>query len=681
MNGMQASQAFSFSVATYLIGAFVSLMTWRKPVLCRYLCCGTALAGALMGGLAAVLALLQSFPSQWSISSGIPLYAYSFHYDALAGFFNLTLSILAAAVSIYSFSYLKEFEGRRNIGLFGFLFHLLLLSLTIVFTAANVFLFLVGWEVMALVAYGLVTFYHEDQETRRAGLLYIVMAHIDAGCLLLGFAVLMQASGSAEFASFHLAASQISGSRQALAFLLFFLGFGIKAGIIPFHIWLPVAHPVAPSNISALLSGIVLKAGIYGMVRIFLVELGILPSWAGLLVLIVGVGSAVLGVLYALMEHDLKRLLAYHSIENIGIILIGLGAALVFRAAGHPQLSAMALIAALFHTLNHAIFKCLLFLGAGSVLHATGTRNMEELGGLIRPMPVTAFCFLIGAVAISGLPPLNGFVSEWLTYQSLLAGFGATGGLTRILFPLAGSMLALTGALAAACFVKAFGITFLALPRAHEPQRPHEAPISMRYGMGALALACLTLGLCATWFIHAFDQISQQLLGQRVGSSLITGHGFVLSAGPPHAGTVSTAAIGIALMVLVVPAVFLVSTGTRRFATRRGPTWDCGLPGLSEENEYTATAFSKALRMVFAVLYKPRREIQTVFDVSPYYPKEIRFDSEIEPTFEKRLYVPLKDLLLRVAIRMRAIQAGSIHAYLAYIFLTLILLLLFGVRR
>jgi len=634
-----------------------------------------------MGGLAAVLGLLQASPSRWTVPSGIPLYAYSFHYDALAAFFNLTLSILAAAVSIYSFSYLKEFEGRRNIGFFGFLFHLLLVSLTIVFTAANAFLFLVGWEVMALVSYGLVTFYHENQETRRAGLLYIVMAHVDAGCLLLGFALLIQASGSAEFASFHLAASQISGGKQAIAFLLFFLGFGIKAGIIPFHIWLPAAHPVAPSNISALLSGIVLKAGIYGMVRIFLDELGVLPSWAGLLVLIVGVGSAVLGVLYALMEHDLKRLLAYHSIENIGIILIGLGAALVFRVGGHPQLSALALIAALFHTLNHAIFKCLLFLGAGSVLHSTGTRNMEELGGLIRPMPVTAFCFLIGAVAISGLPPLNGFVSEWLTYQSLLAGFGATEGLTRILFPLAGSMLALTGALAAACFVKAFAITFLALPRGPEPRLVHEAPTSMRYGMGALTLACLTLGLGATWFVHAFDQVTEQLLGQRVGSSLVTGHGLVLSAGTTHTGTVSTAAIGIGLLVLAVPATLLVSIGTRRFAMRRGPTWDCGLPGLSEENEYTATAFSKALRMVFAVLYKPRREIQTVFDVSPYYPKEIRFESEIEPTFEKRLYVPLKDLLLRVSIRMRAIQAGSIHAYLAYIFLTLVLLLLFGVRR
>ena len=681
MSTIPVVATFVLGVATYLIGGGASLASWRKPVLARYICCGAALAGAVLGGLAAVLGILHGTPVRWSVPSGIPLFAYSFSYDALGGFFNLTLAILVIAVSIYSIGYLKEFEGRRNIGFFGFLFHLLLLSLTIVFTAANAFLFLIAWEVMALASYGLVAFYHEQRESRQAGLLYIIMAHVDAGCLLLGFALLIQGSGGAEFASFHAGAAHLSSGRQSAAFVLFFLGFGIKAGVIPFHIWLPAAHPVAPSNMSALLSGIVIKTGIYGMTRIFLDSLGGVPSWAGLAVLIVGVVSAVLGVLYALMEHDLKRLLAYHSIENIGIILMGLGAALIFRVAGYPLLAGIALIAAMFHTLNHAIFKCLLFLGAGSVLHSTGTRNMEEMGGLIRPMPVTAFCFLIGAVAISGLPPLNGFVSEWLTYQSLLAGFGATGGLTRILFPLAGSMLALTGALAAACFVKAFAITFLALPRGAESSHAHEAPRSMLVGMGSLTIACVALGLGVTWFLPVFNAMTEQLLGQRVVANLITGGGFVLSAGTPRGGTVSTAIIGVGLLVLALPATLLVSRATRRFGRKRGPVWDCGLPGLSEENEYTATAFSKALRMIFSVLYKPRREIQAVFDISPYFPKEIRFESEIEPTFEKRLYAPLQEFIFRVSSRMRTIQAGSIHAYLAYIFVTLVLLLLLGVRK
>jgi hydrogenase-4 component B len=676
MNMLPVGETFALGLAAYSTGAIACLASWRKPALARNLCCGLALAGGLLEGLAALLGVLQGTPVRWSISSGVPLFTYSFAYDALAGFFNLALSILATAVAIYSFGYLKEFQGKRNIGVFGFLFNLLLLSMTIVFTAANAFLFLIGWEVMALAAYGLVTFYHEDEETRRAGLLYVIMAHVDAGCLLLGFALLTQASGSADFASFRAAGAGLSNSQQATAFVLFFLGFGIKAGVIPFHIWLPAAHPVAPSNISALLSGIVIKTGIYGMARIFLDALGVLPAWAGVLVLILGVASAVLGVLYALMEHDLKRLLAYHSIENIGIILMGLGAALIFRVVGHPQLAAIALMAALFHTLNHAIFKCLLFLGAGSVLHSTGTRNMEKLGGLIRPMPVTAFCFLIGAVAISGLPPLNGFVSEWLTYQSLLAGFGATGGLTRILFPIAGSMLALTGALAAACFVKAFGITFLALPRGGESRHVDEAPRSMLIGMGWLTMACIALGLGASWFLPVFDSLTEQLLGLRVGANLIVGNGLVLSVGTPLGGTVSTAIISLGLLVLLAPTGVLIAIRARRFARRQGPAWDCGLPRLSGGNEYTATAFSKPLRMIFSALYQPRREIQAVFDVSPYYPKEIHFESEIEPTFEKRLYNPLQDLLLWISTKMRAIQAGSIHAYLAYIFITLVVLLL-----
>jgi hydrogenase-4 component B len=681
MNTLPVGETFALGLLAYATGAFGCLVSWRKPVFSRYLCCGAALTGGVLEGCAAILGLLQGVPVRWSISSGVPLFRYSFCYDSLAGFFNLVLAVLVAAVAIYSFSYLKEFEGRRNIGVFGLLFHLLLFSLTIVFTNSNAFLFLIAWEVMALAAYGLVTFYHEDRETRRAGLLYIIMAHIDSGCLLLGFALLTQASGSAEFTSFHAAAAQLSRSHQAAAFVLFFLGFSIKAGVIPFHIWLPAAHPVAPSNISALLSGIVIKTGIYGMARIFFDALGVLPAWTGVLVLILGVASAVLGVLYALMEHDLKRLLAYHSIENIGIILMGLGSALIFRVTGHPQLAAVALIASMFHTLNHAIFKCLLFLGAGSVLHSTGTRNMDKLGGLIRPMPVTAFCFLIGAVAISGLPPLNGFVSEWLTYQSLLAGYGATEGLTRVLFPIAGSMLALTGALAAACFVKAFAITFLALSRGAESRHVHEAPRSMLVGMGWLTMACAVLGLGATWFLPVFDTMTEQLLGLRVGANLITRNGLVLSVGTAHGGTVSTAIIGVGLLILLVPAALLVSAGARRFARRQGPTWDCGLPGLSDDNEYTATAFSKALRMIFSALYNPRREIQAVFDVSPYYPKEIHFESEIEPTFEKRLYTPLQDLILWFSTRMRTVQAGSIHAYLAYIFVTLVVLLLLVARQ
>jgi hydrogenase-4 component B len=639
---------------------------------------GFALAGGLLEFAAAALVLIQGAGGTWELPFGVPLFSWAVRLNALSAFFNLALGILAIAVSVYSFGYLRSMEGRRNVGVLGFFYNLLLLSLTIVFTAANAFFFLVAWEVMALSAYCLVSFEHEKQETRDAGVLFLVMSHAGTGLLLIAFLILASASGSLDFASFHLLASKLPGWEQGAVFVLFFLGFGVKAGIIPIHVWLPAAHPVAPSNISGLMSGIVIKTGIYGMALVFFDFFGAPPLWAGMLVLAIGVISALLGVLYALMEHDLKRLLAYHSIENIGIILIGFGAALMFRALGHPTLAALALIAGLYHTLNHAIFKCLLFLGAGAVLHGTHTRNMEEMGGLIRPMPVTALCFLIGAVAISGLPPLNGFVSEWLTYQALLAGFGSTQSLTRMMFPIAGALLSLTAALAAACFVKAFGITFLALPRSDEAANAHEATFAMRAGMGILAAACVALGLGATWFLPVFDAITDQALGVRVSASLA--NGMVLSAGTAHAGKVSTAGMAAMLVVLsVLPAFFWLAWG-RRSRRTAGPTWDCGLPGLTAANEYTATGFSKPLRMVFSALYRPRREIQAEYEVSPYYPTAIHFESEIEPTFEKHFYEPLKDRILAFAGRMRLVQAGSIHAYLAYIFVTLIVLLLFGVR-
>jgi hydrogenase-4 component B len=432
--------------------------------------CGFALAGALLEVSASVWGLGSGLDPHWEIAAGIPFLVYSFHLDALSSYFNLILSLLAAAVSIYSFGYLRTRAQTGAIGILGFFYNLLFLSLTAVFTASNAFFFLIAWEVMALAAYCLVSFDHRDEATRRAGVLFFVMSHAGTACLLIAFLLLTGRTGNFDFSSFAGAAGTLTGPRQAAIFLLFFAGFGVKAGVIPLHIWLPEAHPVAPSNISALMSGIVIKTGIYGMARVFFEFMGVPPLWAGALVLIAGIVSALLGVLFALMEHDLKRLLAWHSIENIGIILIGFGAALMFISLGYNRLAAIALIAGLYHTMNHAIFKCLLFLGAGAVVHATHTRNMEEMGGLIRRMPRTALFFLVGAIAISGLPPLNGFVSEWLTYQGLLAGFGTTERLVRIVFPVAGALLALTAALAATCFVKAFGITFLALPRSEEAE-------------------------------------------------------------------------------------------------------------------------------------------------------------------------------------------------------------------
>lgn len=651
-----------------LFGAVAFLTGWHSRKLVSVLVLGGS--GSVC---AAACVALRNEPVSWTFDGGFPLLTYSFTIDPLSAFFLLALSLLAVPVATYSLTD----AGKEQATPFSLFFGLLLLSITLVFTAANAVTFLIAWEVMVLTAYCLVVSDHKKDEVRHGGLLYILMSRGGTGLLLIGFLLLCQAAGSMEFAAFHRIGDRLPPAAAVGAFLLFFAGFGVKAGVIPLHIWLPAAHPVAPSNISALMSGILIKTGIYGMSRVFFDFYGETPPWTGMLVLGAGVICALLGVLYALMEHDLKRLLAYHSIENIGIILIGFGAALLFRSFGHPQLAAFAVVAGLFHTLNHGLFKALLFLGAGSVLHATHTRNMEEMGGLIRRMPSTALYFLVGAVAISGLPPLNGFVSEWLTYQSLLAGFGATPTLMRVAFPIAGALLALTSALAAACFVKAFGITFLALPRSDEAANAREVAWPMRAGMGMLALLCAGLGLGAAWFLPVFDGITNRMFGVRAGAYLIAGEG-VLSAGPAGGGTVSTVGIGVFFVVLgIVPALLMV--GWRR-RTTYGPSWDCGLPGLTAANQYTATAFSKPLRIIFSALFRPRREIQAEFDVSPYFPTAIHFESEIQPAFEKHFYGPLRTAIMGAAKRMRLIQAGSLHAYLAYIFVTLVLLLLFGAR-
>ena len=435
------------------------------------------------------------------------------------------------------------------------------------------------------------------------------------------------------------------------------------------------AHPVAPSNVSALMSGVIIKTGIYGLARISFDFMGTPPLWCGVVVLILGTVSALLGVLYALMEHDLKRLLAYHSIENIGIIWMGLGTSLIFLHAGHPLLATLALIAGLYHTINHAIFKGLLFLGAGAVLHATHLRNMEEMGGLIKRMPKTALFFLVGAVAISALPPLNGFVSEWLTYQSLLLGFGATNQMARLLFPIGAALLALTGALAAACFVKAFAITFLAQPRSEHAKTAREASPTMLAGMALLAGFCFFLGLFPNLFLKVFDPLTLGLTGFSLSGQIGAG-GLVLSGLGNGAETVSM--LGLLLMgvcLLPIPAVLWWWFG-RGAARRVGPTWDCGLKGLTPRMEYTATGFSKPLRMIFRGIFRPHRAVKTSFEFSRYFTTTIRFQSHVEETFEKRAYRPLHRLILVGSRRMRALQAGSLQAYLIYIFVTLIVLLI-----
>ncbi len=670
------------ALIVYLTGAVSALVLRKRDRLATLAGFGLAAAACVLTLSAAVAALSTTGgtagPSAELVQSWLPYLTLSVRLDALSAFFCLIVSLVGVSLSLYSVGYVRTFYGRKAVGLFSALFNVLLLSTTLVFLADNAFFFLLAWEVMALAAYALVSFEHEEREVRAAGVLFFIMSHIGTGCLILGFLLMFQASGGYTFAGFHALGDKLPSSDRNLLFLLFLVGFGIKAGIVPLHIWLPAAHPVAPSNVSALMSGVLIKTGIYGLTRVLFDFLGNPSVWWGVTILTVGALSAVLGVLYALMEHDLKRLLAYHSIENIGIILVGLGASVLFLQVHRPTLAALALLAALYHTLNHALFKALLFLGAGAVLQTARSRNMEELGGLIKRMPRTAGCFLIGAVAISALPPLNGFVSEWLTYQALLLGFGSTPSLLRLLFPLSGAMLALTGALAAACFVKAFGITFLGQPRSAPAAHAQEVVPSMQLAQAILAASCLVLGLMPSLMLQAIDPVADQLTGARVSQQLIRTGGWAIGTLADHGGTVSTAGIALAALPLLILPFLLRAVFGRNTRVRVGPTWDCGLRGLTPQMQYTATGFSKPIRMIFKALFRPHREVQRDYDYSPYFAKSIRFESHVEEVFERRVYRPLQRALLRMSRRMRALQAGSVQAYLLYIFLTLIALLLVG---
>jgi hydrogenase-4 component B len=589
-------------------------------------------------------------------------FSLTFTVDRLSAWFLLVLALLDIPIAAYAVAYLGHGTLGRRSTFAGVGFNVLVGAVELVFAADGVIGFLFAWELMAVVNAALVTTEHERREARRAAFLYLAMSHVATGCLIGGFLVLAGAASSLRFE--HILAGSVlpPGPARNATFALFVAGFGVKAGMIPLHVWLPEAHPAAPSNVSALMSGVIIKTGIYGLFRVCAFGLGPPPLGWGVVLLACGGASAILGVLYALMQHDLKRLLAYHSIENIGIILLGLGAGMMAVSLGRPRLAAVGIAASLFHVLNHALFKGLLFLGAGGVVMATGTRHIEEMGGLARRMPWTALFFLVGAAAISGLPLLNGFVSEWMLFQALLFGFHVSSEpLVRFLFPVAGALLALTSALAAACFVKAFGITFLALPRGEGAGRAHESPPLMLVPQAVLAGLCFLLGLAPGWVLEVLRGVAGSLPGVRPAPEMVRGW-FAIAPGPGHFDHLAPPLVAVAVLagLGLAGAMSLVT----RYAARRAPTWGCG-GELTARTEYTATAFSKPLMMIFRAVYRPTREVETVGEA--HFPREVRYRAEIEPTFERFLYGPLTRGVLGAAERLKVIQAGSLHVYLAYV--------------
>ena len=682
--------------ACYGAGALSSLLARGSGRLALGVGHLAALAGAV-AGLGVSLGVLLGDPGRTltlPLPVLFPFARLSLAVDGLSAYFLLVISLVAVAAAIYGPAYLRAHSpdaGPARQAAQAFALNVFLGCMVFVCCAGDALTFLLCWEGMTLASYVLVVSDDRDGENARAGLLYMVMTHGGTALLLVAFLVLTERAGAFDFAALRAAASDLDGTTRTTLFFLALTGFATKAGVVPLHVWLPRAHPAAPSHISALMSGVMLKVAIYGMLRFGFDLLapiaGPLPASWGWTVLVAGTISAVLGVLYALQQHDLKRLLAFHSVENIGIILIGAGLAMIlWRTEGAGGvLATVALTAALLHTINHAAFKGLLFLGAGSVLCRTHVRNIEELGGLARRMPWTAGLFLLGAVAISGLPPLNGFVSEWLTFQALLGGASRFHGPAGLVIVFSAAMLALTGGLAAACFAKAFGVTFLG--RARTPQAEHatEAPPSMIAGMIWLGALCVALGVAPGYAMRLLDAPTAGLLHGPGASAVVTARGpLVLSAGLTSSGISATTismTVMAALLIALAAMAWILRHGLRPAPSRTAPTWTSGMIPTARF-DYTATAFAKPLRLVFAALYRPRREVTRETAGTPYVVRRIHYAGEIVDLSETQIYHRVQRGITALSRTIRARSTGRIYGYIGFVLGTLfVALLLFGVGQ
>jgi formate hydrogenlyase subunit 3/multisubunit Na+/H+ antiporter MnhD subunit len=606
-------------------------------------------------------------PSAAILPAGLPDLPFHVRIDALSGFFLLLLGGVSFGISLFAAGYFRGTEGTA-LGLLSLQYHVFLASMAFVLIADDAYLFMVTWESMALSSYFLVTTEHHDEQNRRAGFIYLLVAHIGAIGILLCFGVLHGGHGDYTFEA--LRAAELSGFWATAAFLLAFFGFGAKAGMLPLHVWLPEAHPAAPSPVSALMSGVMLKTAIYGMVRVIYDLIGGIRWEWGLTVLLFGAATSLFGVLFALMQHDLKRLLAYHSVENIGIILIGIGLSMVFIGSGHPVAGALGLIAGLYHTLNHAVFKGLLFLGAGSILKTTGLRNLNEMGGLIRYLPYTAVYFLIGALAISALPPLNGFVSEWLTFQASLQAPLLESSVVRSLVPIVAAVLALSGALTGMCFVKVYGIAFLGQHRHEFAEPPREASEWERAGMLWLTFGCFALGLFPVFMIGELNKVCLALIGWGLSDEAMA-TGWLWLAPTTSAQASYSPVVFLLVIATVLGLTFLVVRQVYHGRLRRADPWDCGFPEQTSRMQDTADAFGQPIRQIFEPVYLIRRDIPRADDSEPV------FRQSVEDRHWYAMYLPIARFAEFLSGHVGRLQQGRISVYLLYSFLTLVALLVF----
>ena len=665
---------FITSIVLFSLGAISGFFFRRDPKVAQMTSLGFAIAASLAGAIFSLSALAAPAPFEISFSSVFSAPLFSFFVDRLSAFFILLTSAAGVIVSIFAFGYLAhgKYSAART-ALLGFLYNLFLCSMILVAAADNIITFLIVWELMSILSYFLVTYEHEKSENLKAGFLYIVMTQVGTVFLMTAFFFLFRETGSFQFSDFRAAGALLPELVKNIVFASALIGFGMKAGLVPFHIWLPEAHPAAPSHVSALMSGIMIKIAVYGLLRfIFDFMGGEVVWWWGLLVLGAGALSAVTGVLYALMEHDLKRLLAYHSVENIGIIFIGLGSAMLFAAFRYDALVGLALTAGLFHILNHGIFKSLLFLGAGSIGRAIGSYDLEKMGGLAKKMPFVAVFFLIGVMSITALPPFNGFISEWLVFQGLLYNLMIAGLAVKITVVVSIALLALAAALALACFVKVFAIAFLALPRSDIARQAKEASVSMRVAMFFLAFLCVMFGVFPFIGLSLIAPVIDEFhLSNSVESGLffISPDRYLSTAISPPA----VLAIFIGLVAVIGVAAMAI---WGRHQKRKSSTWACGR-AIEPRMEYTATGLAMPFLLVFAGIYRPTHNIEReTLDGTGYLVKTVRYEKKIEPLFEKYIYRPIVWAVETASAGARRIHTGNINLYLAYILAALVSLLL-----
>jgi len=659
-----------YGVAALLLLAPVAIAFGRSPR-ASSIVYGACLIVTLVLGLLALIHLLEHSDQSSTVvlPFGLPWLGSHFRVDALASFFLIVVNLGGAGASLFALGYGQHEHAPHRVLPF---YPVYIAAMNLVVLADDAFTFLVSWEFMSLSSWALVISHHEIKENLRAGYVYLMMASFGTLALLLGFGLLAGADGNYAFAAIRDA--HPSSGLAALVLILVLVGAGSKAGLVPLHAWLPLAHPAAPSHVSALMSGVMTKVAVYGFVRIVFDLLGPPAWWWSIVVLALGAITAVMGVLYALMQNDLKRVLAYSTIENIGIIFAAFGLALAFKAQGSAFAfaSALALTAGLLHVFNHSLFKSLLFFGAGAVLNATGERDMDRLGGLIHRMPQTAFVFLVGCVAISALPPLNGFVSEWLTFQAILLSPQLPSWGLKILVPAGGAILALSAALAAACFVRAFGLTFLGRPRSPAASSAAETDSNSLAAMYVLAACCLLAGILPGFLIDALAPVTHVLIG----------------ANMPHQAGVEWLSIvpiaesrssynGLLVFVFVVMSGSLATFIIHRLASdklRRGPAWDCGYPDPNPATQYSASSFAQPIRRVYGTMIFSAREIGEM--PAPGSTAPARLTVEIRDLIWDALYAPIAVGITYATEKLNALQFLTIRQYLSLVFAALVILLL-----